>query len=50
LILLGLATLSTGIFDSADRSYKRGVYVPNVLGVISIIVSVGAFFFISQGR
>lgn len=50
LILLGLATLSTGIFDSPDRSYKRGVYVPNVLGVISIIVSVGAFFFISQGR
>lgn len=50
LILLGLATLSTGIFDSSERSYKRGVYVPNVLGVISIIVSVGAFFFISQGR
>lgn len=50
LILLGLATLSTGIFDSAEKSYKRGVYIPNILGLISIILSVGAFFFISRGR
>jgi hypothetical protein len=50
LILLGLATLSTGIFDSAEKSYKRGVYIPNVLGLISIILSVGAFFFISRGK
>ena len=50
LLLLGLATLFTGIFDSPTKSYGKGVYIPNSLGVISIVLSVGAFFFVSHGR
>lgn len=50
LLLLGLATLFTGMFDSPSKSYKRGVWLPNILGVISILLSVGAFFFVSQGK
>lgn len=47
--LLVFATLFTGIYNSPEASYGKGITIPGTLGVISIILSVYVFFFISQG-
>lgn len=49
LVLLVFATLFTGIYNSPEKSYRKGIYVPGMLGIASILVSVYVFFFISQG-
>jgi len=50
LVLLVFATLFTGIYNSPEISYRKGIYIPGMLGVASILVSVYVFFFISQGQ
>ena len=49
ILLLLLATISTGIFDSAEKTYEKGIAVPGFLGFLSIVISVAAFFFVSRG-
>jgi hypothetical protein len=50
ILLLVLATIFTGIFDTVEKSYRRGILVPGILGCVSITISVGVFFFISRGK
>lgn len=47
--LLVFATFFTGIYNSPETSYRKGIVVPGTLGVVSILLSVYVFFFISHG-
>jgi hypothetical protein len=47
--LVGLAVVFLSMFDSPERSFKRGVFIPNLIGWLSIIISVGLFYMLTSG-
>lgn len=48
--LVALAVLFLTIFDSPEKCFKRGVVIPNFIGWISIMISVGLFYLFTSGH
>jgi hypothetical protein len=48
--LVVLAVLFLAIYDSPELSFKRGIWIPNVIGMASVVISTGLFYFLATGH
>jgi hypothetical protein len=49
IVFLFLAIIATGYYDSPVKSWKKGIVIPSILGWVSILTSVGVFYFLIKG-
>jgi hypothetical protein len=47
-VLILLATLFTAIYRSPMTSYKRGIWIPSLIGTISVIFALATFLALSK--
>lgn len=47
--LVVLAVIFLSIFDSPEESFKRGVWIPNIIGWVSIVISIALFYVLTSG-
>ena len=48
-VLIILALFFHIVFDSAEKSFKRGIFIPDIIGWVSIMASLGLFYLLSGG-
>jgi hypothetical protein len=46
--LLLSAVVALTVFDSPEKSFKRGIFIPNLVGWISVMISVALFYVLTS--